>query len=131
MLQLIVGVVAGGLISWVITHFYHVRSSRGQTALFAKLSDDVKTIILADRRETLTVPELNELLRSKTIDPQVSGTLPFKACPSCGSTELAFGDDLLDVESESDGAGGLAQHPIFVPSVNCKACGWSRNETDA
>lgn len=123
MLELIVGIVAGGLISWLITHSYHLRNSKSQNDLFDKLSDEVRTIILADKRDNISIPELNKLLREKTIDKTSVGALPFKACPTCGSSSLEFDTAILDVDEDPDGMGGVSQAPIFVKEVSCKTCG--------
>ena len=39
--SLVVGVLVGGLISWLITHFYYKKSTRDQEVIFEKLSVDL------------------------------------------------------------------------------------------
>ena len=79
--------------------------------LFNKLTEEVRGIILTDKRETLTVKELNELLEKKTIKNHVGGDpLPYKACPKCGSEKL-----LRDTQ--------ITQDDIYYV-IQCKDCKW-------
>ena len=48
----------------------------------------MREVILNDNREKLSVFELNELIREKTIDEEVVEELPYMACPKCGSEDL-------------------------------------------
>jgi predicted RNA-binding Zn-ribbon protein involved in translation (DUF1610 family) len=107
------GLVFGGAISWFLTHGYYRKSSKEQAAISKKLSEEVRKIILEDPRDSLTVLDLNRLLDSKTIDKHrmnQGDPLPYKACPKCGSTDLARGEI------------NRADDNYFV--ISCKDCDW-------
>ncbi len=107
------GLFLGGVISWLLTHLYYRRSSTEQEALYKKLSDDVRKMVLEDPRDSLTVLELNRLLDSKTIDKHrinQGHPLPYKACPKCGSKNLARGEI------------NRADDNYLV--ISCKDCDW-------
>lgn len=85
----ILGIILGGLISWWISHVYYVKANQEQQTLFNKLNDDVRATILQDKRSSLSIRELNEILEKKTIKSPINGDpLPYKACPKCGSENL-------------------------------------------
>jgi len=85
----ILGVVLGGIVSWRISYAYYRKANEDQKILFGKLSESVRQTILQDKRESLSVRELNELLEKKTIEnPTAGDPLPYKACPKCGSQRL-------------------------------------------
>jgi hypothetical protein len=108
----VLGAILGGLISWGIAHTYYAKSSRDQKAVFNKLTKEVRSIILQDKRESLTVQELNELLEKKTIkNPIGDDPLPYKACPKCGSENLRRGE--LFTQDDS----------YYV--IQCADCQWS------
>jgi hypothetical protein len=70
------GLLFGSLISWLITHVYYKKASQDQNTVFNKLSEEVRSAILEDNREKLSVFELNELIREKTIDRNVGEAIP-------------------------------------------------------
>jgi hypothetical protein len=85
----VLSVVLVGAISWWISRAYYLKANREQKTLFDKLSGDVRSAILEDSRNTLSVKELNDLLETKTIkQPWEGDPLPYKACPKCGSEKL-------------------------------------------
>jgi len=45
------GLFFGGIISWLLTHVYYRRSSTEQEAIYKKLSDEVRKMILEDSRD--------------------------------------------------------------------------------
>ena len=108
------GLFIGALASWGITHWYFKRSSPDQERLYGKLSADVRQAILGDSRERLSVPDLNQLLDDKTIDPTATGDpLPYKACPKCGSFDLQKGEHMNPKRDDL----------YYV--IECKQCGWT------
>jgi len=119
---LIVGIIAGAIASWAITHFYYRRSSSDLAIIGRKLSDELKAIILADKRDSLDVAELNELLTKKTIRPGKEGIHRYVACPKCGSPKLVKGTDYV-VDTDED---------CRVPydNVSCQDCGWKESDVD-
>ena len=92
--------------------------------LFNKLSKEVRTIILEDKRDSLSVKELNELLTKKTIDLKSTKLFPYKCCPKCGSENIEEFDDFLGADVDSD---GLAI-PYWIKAIECNNCGWYDNE---
>lgn len=62
----ILGLALGALFSWLITHCYYKLSSRDQKKIFDKLSNEIRTAILGDSRDKLSIPDLNRLLNEKT-----------------------------------------------------------------
>jgi len=81
--------ILGAFLGWLVTHIYARRGGKEQAELFHKLSSELKNVILEDKRESLTVAELNILLTQKTIDSASPEPLPYKRCPKCGSDHLA------------------------------------------
>ena len=111
----LVGLVAI-LAAIIVTHLYHVRASREQKTLLGRLPDEIVDILKEDARDKLTIRELNDLIFEKSIDwdaPHQPGNpyTPWKACPRCGNTELAY--------SEDDRRPG---HTYYITS--CKECHW-------
>lgn len=84
----IAGAVIGIIASWVIAHAYYKKSFEDQGTLFNKLSEDTRQVILSDKRVSLSIQELNELLEEKTVDRASDDPLPYIACPKCGSPKL-------------------------------------------
>lgn len=117
-MELIIGIVGGGIISWAITHLYYKIAGKEQKKqgeeLGKKLSKEVKEVILNAQKDNLTVGELNSLLEEKIIDKDSIGKnpLPYKACRQCGNTELEW-ESLQDEE-----------HDRMYYFVHCKECGW-------
>jgi hypothetical protein len=118
--------IGGLVVGWPVTHLYHLKSSREQRELFRRIPEQVRDAVLKDPRGSLSVPELNALLRAKVIDPRSEASLPYRACPQCGSADLGFGPELHSVETETDGF----QYPVWVDGVFCKACQWKLTLAD-
>jgi hypothetical protein len=117
----LLGLIIGGLTSWAIAHAYYKKSSKDQNAVFNKLSEEVRVAILDDNREKLSVLELNELIREKTIDEEVGEAIPYMACPKCGSEDL---ERTTDVEVEYGPEGIESGTPYDI--IRCKECGWTK-----
>lgn len=121
MLLFLLGLILGGLSSWGLAHVYYRRASQDQKTLFNKLSEEVRDAILHDNREKLSVSELNELIREKTVDEDVGGVLPYAACPKCGSEDLERTSDVeVDYGPEGPELGG------YYDIVRCKECDWKK-----
>ena len=127
-MELVIGVVGGAVASFLITHAYYVRSTKSQKEVFEKLSEDLRTIILGDRRESLSVKELNELIRKHTYDPEADERFPYRACPKCGSQELYMDVDTV-VDGEMDDGIPVLTATHFDKIV-CDTCGWSKSVLD-
>ena len=119
----VLGIVVTALVGLAgigATHFYHVCASREQKAIVDRLPDDLAAVLKEDAREKLTIPELNELIFRKSInedalnesDPKRRDPLPYKACPSCGNTDLTRGISEL-----------RRGHVYYI--IGCERCGWS------
>lgn len=108
----IAGVILGGLVSWLITHVYYVKSGRDQRIIYDKLTTDVRNVILQDQRDKLSVPELNALIDQRTIDPDANHPLPFVACPKCGASNLQRQQAIDE------------RHDEMYYIVNCPKCAW-------
>lgn len=121
-MELLLGLLGGGLISWFITRFYYLKSSNDQRILFAKLPEVLKKLVIQDKHDKLTIRELNELINQKVTDTSSKDSLPYIACPKCGSINLNKSSEEL-VDFDEDGP-----HLItFYDTINCKECGWSKN----
>jgi len=117
MILFVAGLVIGAAASWAIAHIYYKRASGEQEALFGKLEEDLRGVILSDKREGLTVPELYDLLEKNLIDSTAASQgdpLPYKTCPSCQSDLLRRG-------------GGANDRGDQRFSITCEACGWSED----
>lgn len=113
----------------LITHFYHILSDRNQKLLYKKLSSELRDIILSDKRKSITVSRLNELLRNKTLDAKYDKELPYKACPKCGSENLVRSKDfIVDEEAGDDGLPFQTTTPY--KTIECDDCGWRDDEIE-
>ena len=120
-LQFVLGMITGGIISWEITHVYYKKSSANQKKLYNKLTDKIRNAILNDNREKLSVSELNKLIREKTIDKNVGEAIPYMFCPKCGSDELKRTSD-VEVDHQPEGPQLLYHFDI----IQCRQCGWTK-----
>ena len=130
MVNLIIGIFSGAIASWVIAHFYYRKSNHDQNDLFNKLPEYIRQAVLEDQREKLSVKELNELIRLKTIDKMKKGFEAFKACPKCGSKNITVGDELYDVDVSGSSLDDATYSPIFIKCITCQECGWKKTEAD-
>ena len=122
----VTGLIMGGLISWVITHIYYNKSSQDQRNIYNKLTEDVKSMILEDKRESLSIKELNELINKKATIEDSDDIYPYRYCPKCGSEDISrYTDHVVDGEMEDDIPSYTAT-PFEV--VECKQCGWQESE---
>ncbi len=117
----LLGVIIGGIVSWVISHAYYKKASQDQNVIFNKLSKEIRDAILNDNRDKLSVLELNELLREKTIDAEVGEAIPYVACPKCGSEDLERTSD-AEVEYGPEGIESGIPYDI----IRCKECNWTK-----
>jgi hypothetical protein len=62
-------VLVGGLISWLITHFYYKKSTHDQDIVFGKLSVDIRNAILSNPGENIDSNELKILLENISTGP--------------------------------------------------------------
>lgn len=121
------GLAIGGAISWAITYWYYVRSERDQKAVYEKLSSEIKEVILSDKRESLSVQDLNALLRKRVIDRKSTDSLPYKVCPKCGSENIYPGKDyIVDIGPGDDGMPFQTATPY--KTIECYDCGWRDDE---
>ncbi len=67
--SLVVGVLVGGLISWLITHFYYKKRTPDQEVVFGKLSVDIRDAILSNPGENIDPSELKILLENISSGP--------------------------------------------------------------
>ena len=65
---LFVGALLGGLLSWLITHRYYVKSNEEQRILYDKLSQDVRIAILNASSKNISKNELDDILKNINID---------------------------------------------------------------
>lgn len=129
---LLAGAGLGGLLSWLVTYVYYVKANRQSSviaaehkALLQKLPAEFLDALHADKRAALTVLELNELLRERTIDGTSTDIFPYKACPQCGSDNIY---DTKDVFGEHDGDDWI---PVWYRVKKCEECGWQTDELTA
>ena len=109
---LFAGAIIGGVITWIITYQYYLKSTEEQRNIYSKLSQEIKDAILNSNSKKLTVKDLNKLLEEKTIDKDSGGDpLPFKACPKCGSPDL----ERSSTEHRDD----------LYYFIKCKKCDWN------
>jgi hypothetical protein len=126
--DLLIGILGGGLCSWLITHVYYRQANQDQNAVFNKLSLEVRNAILDDTRTSLSIKDLNELIRERTIDSTSSDKYPYLACPRCGSEDIERGQDAIVDGEWDDGAGLLVHYPYDF--VKCRTCDWSKSDLD-
>lgn len=127
MLEFFAGLILGGVISWGITHWYYVRSGKDQKAISDKLSTELKDLILSDKRASLSVADLNALLRNRVLDGNSQEELPYKVCPKCGSEKIHQGKDYL-VDGELGDNGMPFRTSTPYKTIECDDCGWTDDE---
>jgi len=130
MIEFLSALFLGGLISWLITHQYYRVSNRDQSAVFDKLSQELKETILGDERKHLSVEDLNVLLRSRTIDEKSTDPLPYKACPKCGSENIYKTKEIF-ADAEADGFGEVSYTPTEIDAMKCPDCDWEENASES
>lgn len=123
MLLAIIFFFAGASISWLIAHFYYKRSSKDAFLLYEKFNEESRKLILDAQGSSLSVKDLNVLLKERVIDKESDEYFPFRVCPECGSENIIPGEDVI-VDEEYDGMGGISQSPTFFPTLKCEDCGW-------
>ena len=128
LMQLAIGIFLGALITWIITHYYYRKANHDQNELFNKIPEYIRQGIIDDRRDKLTVKELNKLIQLKTIDKHKEGIRKFKACPKCGSLNIRVGRDIIDVDAGGDLESGPEFTPIYADTITCIDCGWAKHE---
>jgi DNA-directed RNA polymerase subunit RPC12/RpoP len=120
------------IITWAVTKHYYRKAAldqdeaaANQRKAFDKLPDMIRSALLEDHRNKLTVKELNELIEMKTIDNKKEGLAKYRACPKCGSTRLDWGSD-WEVDSYNEFGDADAAHEIEM--IKCPDCGWTDAE---
>jgi hypothetical protein len=129
MLFFILGTVIGTLGTWLVAHVYYTVSRHDQTLLYEKLNANARQWILEDQQEHLSVADLNELLRKKTIDPHSDYSLPYKVCLDCGSANIHRDTD-VEVDGDVDDERGPVFSPMDYDALQCDDCGWRISERD-
>lgn len=121
------GVGLGGLVSWFITHMYFIKTGKDQKTLYNKLSNELRDLIISDKRDSLSVQDLNERIRGRVLDYNSNNTLSYKACPKCGSENIYNDIDYIpEVEEGDDGT--LYQIGTPYDTIKCMECGWRDDE---
>jgi len=80
--------VFGALLSWFFSHLYYKKSSKDAFILYNKLSKDSRDLILESKNSSLTVRDLNILLKERVIDEKSNTFFKHRICPKCGSNNL-------------------------------------------
>jgi len=125
----VIGIIFGAIIAWSIAEKYYKRSNIDQSILYNKLTEDLRKIILADKRDLLTIKELNDILKERVIDGQSLNRFPFKLCPKCGSENICRDTDVIVDYDRGDG-GEPVPSATSYEIVGCNDCGWRRTELD-
>jgi len=122
-------VIIGAILSWIVAHFYYKLSNKDQNNFFNKFSVEVRNVFLEDKRNTLTVLDINDILKHKIIDKNIPGLFKYKICPKCGSEDLSRSKDYwLDVEKGDDDEPFYTSTPYDV--IDCTKCGWRKTEIE-
>ena len=108
MIELLVGVLAGGIISWAITHWYHKKSNLVAPKWAIPMIEKLPSI----------APDEDELLRLFQSEINKGNIKPHPvfshvACPNCNAPldelkEKVMGDDC-----------------VTILDLRCPNCGWS------
>lgn len=72
---LIIGIVGGGIVSWLVTHIYYRKSTHEQNVIFKKLSSDIRDAILENPEEKINPKDLISLLEKIANGPINSSRL--------------------------------------------------------
>lgn len=123
----IFSLLIGAFFSWLITHLYQKRSNKEQKELYNKISSNMREVFLSDKREVLSVKEINDILWHKTISEKNEGLLKYKACPACGSINLSVSTNYF-VDYEADDFGNPITEGYPYKVITCIDCGWEKTE---
>lgn len=120
-------ITTGSFLTWIITHFYHKINTKNQNDIYNKLSTDFKDIIIADKRDSLSIIEINNILREKIIDDNIEGPFQYKKCPRCGSENLNRETDYeVDINTGDFGEPVYDGTPYQI--IECRDCDWKKTE---
>lgn len=109
-MQLIIGIVAGGMVSWFITHLYYQKSSKKVPAWAEGIIDRLPEV-------PPTKEKLLELFQESLTDGDVEihSVFGIVACPECKAPirelkESVFGND-----------------GVTIVTISCPYCGWNKS----
>ena len=109
MLELVIGLIGGGVFSWLISHIYYKKSS-------IQIPDWAKPIIERLPQEQPTKEKLLELFQDALDkgEVEIDSVVGYVACPECKASakdfkKTAVGDDI---------------HTVVV--IECPHCGWNK-----
>jgi hypothetical protein len=110
MVELLIGAILGGILSWVITHIYYKKSSK-------EIPDWAKPIIKKLPQSKPTRAKLLKLFQDalNTGDIIADPMLGHVACPKCKAPASDFEEQLFEDEHHT------------VVSKTCPHCGWSKD----
>ena len=131
------------IVTWLTARHYYIKDNKGHAkknkemkeelkemkSMLNKLPDDFLKKLKEDKRESLSVKELNKLLKEKTIDEELNDIFPYIACPTCGSEKLIRGFD-YDVDTDIGDDGELMAQGIPYKLIYCKNCEWQKTELE-
>lgn len=117
--------IVGVGITWLITHLYNKSNNKNQDIFYNKFSKKVRDIFLADKRDLLSISDINAILRHRILDKNIKGPFKYKLCPSCGSDKITNKIDYV-VDGDHDNLYGVPYH-----IVNCDDCGWEKSQLEA
>lgn len=121
--------ISGALLSWIIAHFYYKLSNKDKNKFFNKFSEEVRNVFLSDKRDTLSIYDINDILRHKIIDKTIEGPFKYKVCPKCGSKNLIRSKDyFVDVDIGDYNEPTYFGIPYDV--IECNECGWRKTEEE-
>jgi len=125
MLQSIIFFIAGCLVTWLVSHYYHKKNTQALNKLPSEILEKIKI----DPRNKLTIKELNDLIDFRTRDLTKKGLDSYIACPKCGS-KLIKDKELIDYDIDGEPDGSISYFPITADILKCKRCGWKISEYD-
>ena len=108
MIELIIGLIFGGLISWIIAHVYYRKSSTFAPEWAKPLIEKLPGV--PPSKEKL-IELINEAFDAGILKPDP--ILRYVACPNCKSPSSDFGHRTFSDERTT------------VVVVDCPNCGWS------
>tara|TARA_B110000037_G_C17026369_1_gene467551 strand:- start:15 stop:356 length:342 start_codon:yes stop_codon:yes gene_type:complete len=110
MIELAIGVVLGGMVSWIVSHTYYKKSS-------TEIPDWAKPIIEKLPNNKPTKDQLLKLFEEELISGNIrpDPILGYVACPKCKANATDFESTVV----------GNNDHTIVIKT--CPHCGWSED----
>lgn len=111
-MEMLLGVLFGGVVSWVISQYYYVRANKEKPDWLT--AENLKEILAKNPNDLdWTAQQIIQLYESKIMSEDSSAPMPYSRCPQCGSDKLRR-QTALDHKSDT----------VYY-LISCDKCRWA------